>query len=87
MLLSRNTNVAGEVHELLSEQDFSPGVYRVEFDTKTYWKAEGHKSFHEVAQVSSYLVLKKKKKKPLLEMLINKVFTVVARRLIIPSPG
>ncbi|XP_060773601.1 transthyretin [Neoarius graeffei] len=48
---SGNTNVAGEVHELLSEQDFSPGVYRVEFDTKTYWKAEGHKSFHEVAQV------------------------------------
>ncbi|MCI4389381.1 hypothetical protein PGIGA_G00097300 [Pangasianodon gigas] len=48
---SGNTNIAGEVHELLSDQDFKPGVYRVEFDTKTYWKAEGRTSFHEVAEV------------------------------------
>ncbi|KAF7690204.1 transthyretin [Silurus meridionalis] len=50
-IASGSTNVAGEVHELLSEQDFRPGVYRVEFDTKTYWKAEGRTPFHDVAEV------------------------------------
>ncbi|XP_053469827.1 transthyretin [Ictalurus furcatus] len=48
---SGNTNIAGEVHDLLSEQDFKPGVYRVEFDSKTYWKTEGRTPFHEVAEV------------------------------------
>ncbi|XP_058235393.1 transthyretin [Hemibagrus wyckioides] len=50
-ITSGNTNIAGEVHELLSDQDFKPGVYRVVFDTKTYWKGEGRASFHEAAEV------------------------------------
>ncbi|XP_012686987.1 transthyretin [Clupea harengus] len=45
------TDPTGEVHELITEQDFTAGVYRVEFDTKTYWKGEGRTPFHEVAEV------------------------------------
>ncbi|XP_017544717.1 transthyretin [Pygocentrus nattereri] len=48
---SGTTDIAGEVHEIITEQDFTPGVYRVEFDTKNYWKAEGRAPFHEVADV------------------------------------
>ncbi|TSK58114.1 Transthyretin [Bagarius yarrelli] len=50
-LTTRNTNEVGEVHDLLSEQDFIPGVYRVEFDTKAYWNGQGRTPFHEVAEV------------------------------------
>lgn len=54
LLLSlRVTDPTGEVHELITEQDFTAGVYRVEFDTKAYWKGEGRTPFHEVAEVSS----------------------------------
>ncbi|KAM3876235.1 transthyretin [Diretmus argenteus] len=45
------TDVTGEVHNLISEQDFTAGVYRVEFDTKAYWKAGGSTPFHETADV------------------------------------
>ncbi|KAM9848521.1 transthyretin [Aulostomus maculatus] len=45
------TDITGEVHNLTTEQDFQAGVYRVQFDTKTYWKKEGSKPFHEVADV------------------------------------
>ncbi|KAM6962566.1 transthyretin [Aplochiton taeniatus] len=45
------TDVTGEIHNLISEQDFQAGVYRVEFDTKSYWKAEGFTPFHELADV------------------------------------
>uniref|UniRef100_A0A667XAT2 Transthyretin n=1 Tax=Myripristis murdjan TaxID=586833 RepID=A0A667XAT2_9TELE len=45
------TDATGEVHNLITEQEFSAGVYRVEFDTKTYWKTEGSTPFHEVADV------------------------------------
>ncbi|XP_062411718.1 transthyretin [Sardina pilchardus] len=50
-LASGVTDPTGEVHELITEQDFTAGVYRVEFDTKAYWKAEGRTPFHEVAEV------------------------------------
>ncbi|KAI4828638.1 hypothetical protein KUCAC02_022718 [Chaenocephalus aceratus] len=45
------TDATGEVHNLITEQQFPAGVYRVEFDTKTYWKNEGSTLFHEVAEV------------------------------------
>ncbi|XP_028817433.1 transthyretin [Denticeps clupeoides] len=48
---SGKTDASGEVHDLIAEQDFAAGVYRVEFDTKAYWKAEGRTPFHEVADV------------------------------------
>lgn len=50
-IASGTTDIAGEVHNLITDQDFTPGVYRVEFDTKSYWKAEGRTPFHEVADV------------------------------------
>ncbi|XP_054452864.1 transthyretin [Anoplopoma fimbria] len=45
------TDATGEVNDLITEQQFSAGVYRVDFDTKTYWKNEGSVPFHEVADV------------------------------------
>lgn len=43
---------SGEIHNLITEQQFTAGVYRVEFDTKSYWKSIGSTPFHEVADVS-----------------------------------
>lgn len=37
---------------MITEQQFPAGVYRVEFDTKSYWKNEGSTPFHDVADVS-----------------------------------
>ncbi|XP_013978737.2 transthyretin isoform X2 [Salmo salar] len=45
------TDLTGEVHNLISDQDFQSGVYRVEFDTKAYWKSQGTTPFHETAEV------------------------------------
>lgn len=45
------TDPAGEVHNLVTEQQFSAGVYSVEFDTKSYWKSQGSVPLHEVAEV------------------------------------
>uniref|UniRef100_A0AAV2KWT2 Transthyretin/hydroxyisourate hydrolase domain-containing protein n=1 Tax=Knipowitschia caucasica TaxID=637954 RepID=A0AAV2KWT2_KNICA len=35
----------------MTEEQFTAGVYRVEFDTKAYWKSKGTTAFHEVADV------------------------------------
>ncbi|XP_039983765.1 transthyretin isoform X2 [Xiphias gladius] len=43
------TDATGEIHNLITEEQFPAGVYRVEFDTKAYWKNEGSVPFHEVA--------------------------------------
>ncbi|XP_008280086.1 transthyretin [Stegastes partitus] len=45
------TDASGEVHDLITEQQFLAGVYRVEFDTKAYWKNASSTPFHEVADV------------------------------------
>ncbi|XP_068175064.1 transthyretin [Antennarius striatus] len=45
------TDVTGEVPNLITEQQFPAGVYRVEFDSKAYWKNKGEVPFHEVAEV------------------------------------
>ncbi|XP_055041751.1 transthyretin [Misgurnus anguillicaudatus] len=50
-IASGKVDASGEVHDLITEQEFTPGVYRVEFDTKTYWKAEGRTPFHQIADV------------------------------------
>lgn len=50
--LCRVTDSTGEIHNLITEQQSLAGVYRVEFDTKAYWKSEGSTPFHEVADVS-----------------------------------
>ncbi|AWP11353.1 putative transthyretin [Scophthalmus maximus] len=45
------TDATGEIHNLLTEEQFPAGVYRVEFDTKAYWKNQGGTPFHEEADV------------------------------------
>ncbi|KAM8887762.1 transthyretin [Synchiropus picturatus] len=50
-LHGRMTDAAGEIHNMITEQEFPAGLYRVEFDTKAYWLSEGTKPFHEVADV------------------------------------
>ncbi|KAJ3599677.1 hypothetical protein NHX12_033633 [Muraenolepis orangiensis] len=36
------TDVTGEVHNLVAEQGFTAGVYRVDFNTEAYWEAQGY---------------------------------------------
>ncbi|XP_074524800.1 transthyretin [Halichoeres trimaculatus] len=50
-MASGETDNVGEAHNLITEQQFQPGVYRVEFDTKSYWKSQGSVPLHEVAEV------------------------------------
>ncbi|XP_008938422.1 PREDICTED: transthyretin isoform X1 [Merops nubicus] len=45
------TTEYGEIHELTTEEQFVEGVYRVEFDTSSYWKGLGLSPFHEYADV------------------------------------
>ncbi|KAG9333828.1 hypothetical protein JZ751_010045 [Albula glossodonta] len=45
------TNAAGEAHDLVREEEFTTGTYKVTFDTKAYWKTEGVTPFHEMAEV------------------------------------
>lgn len=52
LLCNRMTDATGEIHNLITEEAFPPGVYRVDFDTKSYWKNEGSTPFHEVTDVS-----------------------------------
>ncbi|KAA8589889.1 hypothetical protein FQN60_013254, partial [Etheostoma spectabile] len=53
------TDANGESHNLITEQQFSAGVYRVEFDTKSHRKNEGITPFHETAEhpLSGFLPL------------------------------
>ncbi|XP_053104040.1 transthyretin [Hemicordylus capensis] len=45
------TNEFGEIHELTTDELFVRGLYKVEFDTRSYWKAIGISPFHEHADV------------------------------------
>lgn len=48
----RKTNEFGEIHELTTDELFIEGLYKLEFDTSSYWKALGISSFHQYADVS-----------------------------------
>nr|XP_036881118.1 transthyretin-like [Manis javanica] len=48
---SRKTNELGELHGLTTDEKFVEGIYKVELDTKSYWKALGISPFHEYAEV------------------------------------
>lgn len=50
---SRKTNELGELHGLTTDEKFVEGIYKVELDTKSYWKALGISPFHEYAEVSA----------------------------------
>lgn len=54
---SRKTAESGELHGLTTDEKFVEGVYRVELDTKSYWKALGISPFHEYAEVSGHTEL------------------------------
>ncbi|XP_044539574.1 transthyretin, partial [Gracilinanus agilis] len=43
------TNNYGEIHELTNDEKFGEGLYKVEFDTLSYWNALGVSPFHEYA--------------------------------------
>uniref|UniRef100_A0A8C3X4T2 Transthyretin n=1 Tax=Catagonus wagneri TaxID=51154 RepID=A0A8C3X4T2_9CETA len=45
------TSEFGELHGLTTAEKFVEGVYKVELDTKSYWKALGISPFHEYAEV------------------------------------
>uniref|UniRef100_G3R0H8 Transthyretin n=1 Tax=Gorilla gorilla gorilla TaxID=9595 RepID=G3R0H8_GORGO len=49
---SGKTSESGELHGLTTEEEFVEGIYKVEIDTKSYWKALGISPFHEHAEVS-----------------------------------
>ncbi|NXJ91301.1 TTHY protein, partial [Corythaixoides concolor] len=48
---SGKTTGYGEIHEITTEEQFVEGVYRVEFDTSSYWKGLGLSPFHDYADV------------------------------------
>ncbi|XP_062057488.1 transthyretin [Lepus europaeus] len=48
---SGKTSKTGELHGLTTSEKFVEGVYKVELDTKSYWKALGISPFHEYAEV------------------------------------
>lgn len=48
----RKTSDCGELHGLTTSDKFVEGIYKVELDTKSYWKALGISPFHESAEVS-----------------------------------
>uniref|UniRef100_A0A4W2BT66 Transthyretin n=1 Tax=Bos indicus x Bos taurus TaxID=30522 RepID=A0A4W2BT66_BOBOX len=49
---SGKTSESGELHGLTTEDKFVEGLYKVELDTKSYWKSLGISPFHEFAEVS-----------------------------------
>ncbi|TFK12272.1 Transthyretin [Platysternon megacephalum] len=51
LLSSGKTSEHGEIHELTTEKQFVTGLYKIEFDTVTYWKGLGLNPFHEHADV------------------------------------
>ncbi|KAF4024940.1 hypothetical protein G4228_016994 [Cervus hanglu yarkandensis] len=48
---SGKTSESGELHRLTTEDKFVEGLYKVELDTKSYWKSLGITPFHEYAEV------------------------------------
>uniref|UniRef100_A0A8C5KJ54 Transthyretin n=1 Tax=Jaculus jaculus TaxID=51337 RepID=A0A8C5KJ54_JACJA len=48
---SGKTVETGELHGLTTDEQFVEGMYKVELDTKSYWKALGISPFHEYAEV------------------------------------
>ncbi|KAG8516770.1 Transthyretin, partial [Galemys pyrenaicus] len=51
LFASGKTSEFGELHGLTTEEKFVEGIYKVELDTKPYWKALGISPFHEYVEV------------------------------------
>ncbi|XP_059750454.1 transthyretin [Balaenoptera ricei] len=48
---SGKTSDFGELHGLTTDEKLVEGIYKVELDTKSYWKSLGFSPFHEYAEV------------------------------------
>ncbi|KAM3929178.1 transthyretin [Leptodactylus fuscus] len=51
LLATRVTSEEGEVHNLVSEETFVEGVYKLELSTKRFWTKLGLSPFHEYVDV------------------------------------
>ncbi|KAG8570971.1 hypothetical protein GDO81_011488 [Engystomops pustulosus] len=51
LLSTRVTAEDGEVHDLVKEEDFVEGVYKLELGTKRFWSKVGISPFHEYVDV------------------------------------
>ncbi|NWV30315.1 TTHY protein, partial [Origma solitaria] len=51
LLNSKQTNDKGGLPEFASKEEFSPGLYKLELDTATYWKSLGLNPFHHHVDV------------------------------------
>ena len=54
---SRKTSEFGELHGLTTDEKLVEGIYKVELDTKSYWKSLGFSPFHEYAEVSVWMLV------------------------------
>ncbi|XP_048385116.1 transthyretin isoform X2 [Stegostoma tigrinum] len=50
-LNTRITAINGEAHNLTTEADFIPGMYKIHFNTADYWRNLGYTPFHECVNV------------------------------------
>ncbi|XP_030045992.1 transthyretin [Microcaecilia unicolor] len=51
LFASGKSSKFGEIHDLTNEDQFTKGMYKIEFATKAYWKELGITAFHEYAEV------------------------------------
>ncbi|XP_069588422.1 transthyretin [Ranitomeya imitator] len=51
LLSTRVTSEEGEIHNLVSEENFVEGVYKLELATKRFWSKVGLSPFHEYVDV------------------------------------
>nr|XP_026646886.1 transthyretin isoform X1 [Zonotrichia albicollis] len=51
LLNSQQTNERGGLSELTTKEQFVAGLYKLEFDTASYWKSMGLNPFHQHADV------------------------------------
>ncbi len=47
----RSTNNDGRIGNLLTGEQFTPSIYKLHFDTKTYFTAIGEKTFYPYIEI------------------------------------
>lgn len=52
LMIFRTTNADGRCPGLISRQAFVPGMYKLRFETGSYWEELGHSCFHPYVEVS-----------------------------------
>uniref|UniRef100_A0A803JDQ2 Transthyretin n=1 Tax=Xenopus tropicalis TaxID=8364 RepID=A0A803JDQ2_XENTR len=51
LISSGKTTELGEIHNIITDEQFTEGVYKIEFATKTFWRKLGLSPFHEYVDV------------------------------------